>query len=712
MKSAFPILRTARERFATCLLLSGLALALVTGCGGSSPDGSSGGKAPHETPSSLDVSVDVSPKLPFYPLSSDVTVAAVVTDAAGQPIPDAKITWNVDPEDAATASAEAGTFTLDKPGPVMFEACTAGDGDAEPVCGQAIIEVAPEPPVLVVEKPAPGEELGGDGKSTFTVEGKVTSSKATHVFVDGVSVDVASDGSFTTEVPAQFGVNHLIVSASDGENTEVRRELDVAFGAAYAPAVDATGAPSLSVPDALVLRLGQRFFDDGVPVPLDAPHPVVMQDLADIVTRLIAGMDILQQIPNPIVDSSAVTLQASSATLGDITVEVSLVDDGLDLFVRVGALSLGTTGSLQVEDTTVSLDGGVNAAVSAYAHASITKASPSDPVVVQVSAFDVALETATGAFVDDQANAVFALGSGFLRATVEQMLHDALAGTLQSTVPEALESVFQSLDSALANKTVSLDSAPLPKVEITLDGHLTQVDTASLDSMRAGLSLDITTDHDTAAHPESRGVALVDTSDADPLFESPRSQLSVRLLVLNGLLHNLWNSGLLEVPVSDSVPLKVSGKLPPIVRLPREGEATDLVISLGELEVIPNGDDYNGRLGVLVEAGLDIDLENDTLSLKLSPTPSVTVWTIDEPMGTTLYTPDFLKSLFDEVLWPKLQGGIEGALAIALPIPPLDAIASVAPSLSGLELTTGMNGKVAYRSGFLVLDADIAAKLP
>ncbi|APR76046.1 Hypothetical protein A7982_01393 [Minicystis rosea] len=692
------------------LLLSGLTFAI--GCGSSSPDDSSGGKPPQETPSSLVVSVDVSPKLPFYPLASDVAVAATVTDSAGKPLPDAKITWKLDPEDAAQAVDEASTFTLEKPGPLTFEACAVDKSNGKQVCGQAIIQVAPEPPVLVLTKPAPGAELGGDGTSTFTVEGKVTSSKAAHVFVDGVSVDVGSDGSFTTDVPAAFGVNHLIVSASDGENTEVRRELDVAFGAAYAPAVDATGAPSLSVPDALVLRLGQRFFDDGTPVALDAPHPVVMRDMADIVTRVVAGMDLLQQIPNPILNSSAATLQATSVELDDVTVEMSLVDDGLDLFVRVGALSLGTAGSLEVLDTTLSLDGGVDASVSAYAHASITKASPTDPVVVTVSNFDVALETATGAFNDPQANAVFALGSGFLRATVEGLLHDALAGTLESTVPDALESVFQSLDTALANKTVSLDAPPLAKVAITLDGHLTQVDTASLDSMRAGLSLDIKTDHAAPAHPESRGVALIDTSEADPLFDAPRSQLSIRLLVLNGLLHNLWNSGLLEVPVSSSVPLQVSGKLPPIVRLPRKGEGADLVVSLGELEVIPNGDANNGRLGVLVEAGLDIGLANDTLSLKLSPTPSVTVWIIDEPLGTTLYTPDFLRSLFLEVLWPKLQGGIESALAIELPIPPLDAIASVAPSLSGLELTTGMNGKVAYRSGFLVLDADIAATLP
>lgn len=682
------------------LLLS--ALALAAGCGG---DPSS------SKDSSVAVAVDVSPELAFYPLATDVTVAAAVTDAAGKPIPNAKVTWKVDPEDAATASADAGTYTLDKPGPLTFEACTEDHG--KKVCGKASIQVAPEPPVLVVTKPAPGDELGGSGSSTFTVEGKVSSPAATRVFVDGVSVNVASDGSFTTDVPARFGVNHLIVSASDGENPEVRRELDVAFGAAYAPAVDATGAPSLSVPDAIVLKLGQRFFDDGTPVPLAAPHPVVMEDMADLVTRLVAGMDILSQLPDPILSSSAVTLEASSVTLDDVTVEVSLVDDGLDLFIRVGALSLGTTGSLDVAGTTVSLDGGVDAAVSAYAHASITKATPADPVVVAVSTFDVVLETATGAFVDDQANAVFALASGFLRATVEQLLHDALAGTLQGTVPQALESVFQALDTALANKTVSLDAAPLPPVTITIDGHLTHVDTASLDALRAELSLDLKTDHPSAVHPASRGVALIDTSDTDPLFESPRSQLSIRLIVLNGLLHGLWNSGLLEVPISDSIPMQVSGKLPPIVRLPRDDEADDLVISLGEVEVIPQGDQAsNGRLGVLVEAGLNIDLDHDTLSLKLSPTPRVTAWIIDEPAGTTLYTPEFLKNVFHDVLWPNLQGGIESALAIKLPIPPLDAIASVAPSLAGLELTTGMNRRVAYRSGFLVLDAKIDATLP
>ncbi len=238
-------------------------------------------------------------------------------------------------------------------------------------------------------------------------------------------------------------------------------------------------------------------------------------------------------------------------------------------------------------------------------------------------------------------------------------------------MPQAIEGVFQSLDSALANKTIAVGASPLPPVNITLNGQTNQLDIMPLDWMQVDLQLGITTDTSQAAHPTSRGVALIDTSTADPLFESPRSQLGIQLLVVNGLLHELWDSGLLEVPSSDTIPLTISGKLPPIVRLPREGETDDLVISLGELEVVPNGDETKGRLGVLIEAGLDLNLANNALSVTLSDTPSVTVWTIEPPQsGVTLFTPQFLTTLIQGTLWPKLQSGNPGRALNPAPHPP------------------------------------------
>lgn len=671
-------------------------LALAAGCGDESGP----------VPSAVVVHLD--PALAFYPVDSQLSLTATVTDVAGTELHDAKVTWTADPPDLATPAGDAGTFTLNKLGSVTFTACAVENASA---CGSARIKVSPGGPRLVLDTPQPGAELGGDGKSTFTVEGKTTGG-TTRIFVNGRPATVAADGTFKTDVVATFGVNHLVVSADNGEDPEVRHELDVAFGAAYAPAVDGKGAPVFSSPDALVLDLGQRFFDDGTAVPLDAPRPTMLPDMADVVARVVAGMDIMSQLPSPLIADSGVNLTVGSAKMTDVKVEMDLAGDGLDLFVRVGKLSLGTTGSLDLAGAPVSLNGGLDASLSAYAHASVEKASPTAPVVVTVGTFDVALETATGQFVDPQANAIFALAAGYLRTTVEQMVKTALEGALVGSVPDALESVFQSLDTALANTSFDIDAAPLPKVVLKLDGHLSAIDLAPFDSMRARLALTVKTDRPTALHPRSRGVALADTSTVDAHFASPRTQLSVRLALLNGLLHTLWNSGLLEIPKSDSLPLQVSGKLPPIVRLPRQGETDDLVVSLGALELVPGGDEAQGRLGVLLEAGVSLDFADDTLRLKIAETPAVTVWTIKEPAGATLFKPEVIKGMLAESLWPKLRDGITSGLSIKLPLPALDAIASVSPNLSGLALKTGLNRRVAYRNGFLVLDAKIEAALP
>jgi hypothetical protein len=683
-----------RALFRSCLSLF---FVLAAGCGSDESD-----------PVASGVVVHLSPEQAFYPVTSQLSLTATVTDAAGTELRDAKVTWTSDPADAATPASDAGAFTLNKLGSVTFTACAVDNASA---CGSARIKVSPGAPPLVVTKPQPGAELGGDNTSSFAVEGKTKGGK-TKVLVNGAPTPIAQDGTFKTEVAATFGVNHLVVSAFNGEDPEVRREFDVAFGAAYAPAVDAKGAPAFSSPDALVLDLGQRFFDDGTAVSLEAPRPVTLPDMADVVARVVAGMDIMSKLPNPLIASNGVALSVGSAKMTEVRVETALTSDGLDLFVRVGKLSLGTTGSLDLAGSPVSLNGGVEASLSAYAHATIKKASPTAPVVVTVGTFDVALETATGKFTDAQANAIFALAAGYLRTTVEDLVKGALAGALQDSLPKAFESVFESLDTALANKSFNIDSAPLPKVALTLDGHLNAIELAAFGSLRAKLALAAKTDRTTAVHPKSRGIALVDTSIANALFASPRAQLSVRLAVLNGLLHTLWNSGLLEIPKSDAIPLSVSGRLPPIVRLPREGETDDLVVSLGELELVPGGVESNGRLGVLLEAGVSIELVDDTLRLKLAEKPEVTVWTIKDPPGASLFTPQVIKDMLSNALWPKLRDGITSGLSIKLPLPPLGSIASVAPSLSGLALKTGLNRRVAYRNGFIVLDAKIEGVLP
>ena len=64
-----------------------------------------------------------------------------------------------------------------------------------------------------------------------------------------------------------------------------------------------------------------------------------------------------------------------------------------------------------------------------------------------------------------------------------------------------------------------------------------------------------------------------------------RVQFGLRFALVNSLLHALWQAGLLEADVTNSVPVNVdsallSARLPPVVRPPLEGEPNDFVIEL------------------------------------------------------------------------------------------------------------------------------------
>src|SRR5215831_21145897 len=112
-------------------------LALVAGCS----NDSSGGPVPSG------VAVSIEPSLAFYPVASQISLTATVTDGGGTQIPDAKVVWTSDPADLATPAADPGAFTLNKVGKVTFTACTVDNAsDGKPACGRAMIEVSPGAP--------------------------------------------------------------------------------------------------------------------------------------------------------------------------------------------------------------------------------------------------------------------------------------------------------------------------------------------------------------------------------------------------------------------------------------------------------------------------------------------------------------------------------------------------------------------------------------
>ncbi|MCZ7679742.1 MAG: hypothetical protein M5U28_13660 [Sandaracinaceae bacterium] len=138
--------------------------------------------------------------------------------------------------------------------------------------------------------------------------------------------------------------------------------------------------------------------------------------------------------------------------------------------------------------------------------------------------------------------------------------------------------------------------------------------------------------------PESRGVARLDASTMSPgFFHDGVVSLGVRLAVLNGLLHALWSSGLLDVEVTPLLPeavrglvseARLTGRLPPVLRPPRAEETDDLVLSVGqlELEVVFMG--APARFAVSLDAGVTLDVAANAISVGIAETPEITVWTL------------------------------------------------------------------------------------
>ncbi|MEM1416507.1 MAG: hypothetical protein AAGH15_16470, partial [Myxococcota bacterium] len=265
-------------------------LALLLACGGGSTDagggdgGASGDMGPGSVldgplPNALEVRVE--PARAFYRTGQQVRLVAEVLDAEGNVLEGVPLAFAGDPAEAAAPDAgEAGLFTLTDEGSLRLEACTVElVFMGEPLCDFARVLVDDGSPNLEVSAPRPGEELGGGEATAIEVRGSVADmSGMAAVLVNGVLAEVDAMGAFRVDVPPRAGVNHLEVVATDGVSDAATVEMDVLWAESYLPATR-EGAPSVTLPDALVLQLGQGFFDDGQPLDADA-DPLVTQDLA------------------------------------------------------------------------------------------------------------------------------------------------------------------------------------------------------------------------------------------------------------------------------------------------------------------------------------------------------------------------------------------------------------------------------------------------
>jgi hypothetical protein len=252
-----------------------------------------------------------------------------------------------------------------------------------------------------------------------------------------------------------------------------------------------------------------------------------------------------------------------------------------------------------------------------------------------------------------------------------------------------------------------------------IDGQLATLTSIHGRGITGVLQIDAGIDGE-SIHPESRGVALAAETDADPFFRSARLQLGIRLALLNGLLHALWDGGLLEVDATALLPSSISGivsaavisgRMSPVIREGAPGEEHDLILSVGQLELDAVYMGNPVRYGMTLEAGIDVDVVDNRLSLTIAEEPFIRVWAMDLASERALSS-DALRDLLLTMLWPSLRESLADGLSLELPIPAPDALTTLAPSLAGLSLSIAMTERIGLRDDTLVVEGSLRGVLP
>ena len=191
----------------------------------------------------------------------------------------------------------------------------------------------------------------------------------------------------------------------------------------------------------------------------------------------------------------------------------------------------------------------------------------------------------------------------------------------------------------------------------------------------------------------------------------------MRLELVNGLLHALWDAGVLTADLKDYIGLQVQaldlhGKLPPVLVPPQAGEPFDLMIELGGLELVADFGNRADRYGVQARTGVTIDIIQNQIVLSVGTDPEIEVWLIDSSGGAPLLKPDAVRQLILDQVWPQVVGYLTSGLSFAVPVPDISGIGQLAPALANLELVLGLERGTLVREGFALVHAVMRAVLP
>ncbi|MBA2665146.1 MAG: Ig-like domain-containing protein [Bradymonadaceae bacterium] len=667
-------------------------------------------------PAYLTLSAD--PLKAVYAPDAEITPKAEVFDAQGVRLNGAEVSWSFEPA-ASIEAVDGGRLKLIAEGLVLVRACTnSAAGSA--ICATKTLVVDAGPPQLTIHAPKPGDELSS---RRIEVRGTAIDSRDdVYVYVNGQAVAVDTDGSFSANVEPHFGINHLEIVATDGLHALSRTaRLDVLWAPEFYATQEDSTRSAVRFEDGIALKLGQNFFDNKQPPLVISELQIVTEDLADILYLLLRYIDLNEQIPDPVVDTTALLLRVTDTSIEDPQVEIDMTDEGLELFIRVPELVATTAGHLQLGDALLDLSGSIVARMSIRANILVSKPSANEPFVVELESFELAIETAEARFQSDAANAIFELAQSALRAQIEAILLDTVNTSFVELLPDLLRDIFNSLETALIGQSFPIDLGAGDAVTLLFDGRINRFEIRHKEAIEATIRTDVAVEG-APLFAHSRGVALsVPYSNDLPFFFTSRIQVGLRLGLINGIFHTLWNGGLLELDVKSFLPdnLKnivsaghISSKLPPVIAPPTRGEPFDLLLSLGQLEMTLEHANQQDTYGANISVGAQVVITGGAIAIQIADKPEIRVWLISTTGNAPRIPTETLHSLILNQLWPQIKLSLGEGLSFGLPVPDLSMLDQYAPALSNLELDLRMTQPLSIRDEFIVLDAGFEGLLP
>jgi hypothetical protein len=420
--------------------------------------------------SAATIVVTPKPNKEVYLVGHSLTLLASGEDAFGNTIEEVELAgFEVSPTKLAKVVLGKVTFLDEGQGTVSAHA--AGDPsvtDSFPVLVDA------GAPVIEVIVPARGEQLLGPGP--VEISGSVSDATGLSLAtLNGKKLQLASNGSFTTTVPGEYGLNLLVIEAEDELGNGSRHVQSFVLAADYAPVADGTV-------EELMISGGIKAWLDYDAFKGSGANGVTLSQIGQMG---LTALDLAALIPSPATQQEILLCTydvfLENLSHGDPVVEIWPVGTGLTVHAKFPKLS----GDLSMPaDWCPDVEGQVTAAAMTVTALVDTDLSSSGEVIVEMTSVDVqfvALDIDLYGITGNLVQAVLSFFEDDLADMVESQFELEAQGQVEALLEQYLGVV--SVDQWIEMPPF-MPSSPTTPAEIHLRG-------SSLESSYGGMEFDI-----------------------------------------------------------------------------------------------------------------------------------------------------------------------------------------------------------------------------